>query len=58
MGDWIDDHKFTVVIVPMVIAAIIAFPVVVYAPGWVLTPYLLALFASPILAVIWFFRSM
>ena len=55
---WIEDHKFTFVLVSIVIATIIAFPVVVYAPGWVSTPYLLVLFASPIASVIWFFRSM
>ena len=55
---WIEDHKFTFVLVSMVIATIIAFPVVVYAPGWVSTSYLLALLASPLASVIWFFRSM
>lgn len=55
---WIEDHKFTFVLVPIVIATIIAFPVVVYAPGWVSAPYLLALLASPLASVIWFFRSM
>ncbi len=58
MGDWITDHKFTVVIVTVVIGTIIAFPLVVYGPTWVSTVYVIALFMTPILAVIWFFRSM
>ncbi|MCH8235031.1 MAG: hypothetical protein IIC29_02785 [Chloroflexi bacterium] len=57
-GDWIADHKFTVAIVPIVIATIVAFPMVTFAPTWVSTTYVLALFTTPIIAVIWFFRSM
>lgn len=68
MGDWITDRKFTVVIVPIVIATILAFLIVVYAPTWMSTLFvkalfmvpilfIIALFIAPILAVIWFFRS-
>ncbi|MFP6594243.1 MAG: hypothetical protein VB860_04580 [Dehalococcoidia bacterium] len=58
MGDWITDHKFTTVIVPIVIGTILAFPIVIYAPTWFSTTYVIVLSMSPILAVIWFFRSM
>jgi hypothetical protein len=58
MGDWITDHKFTMVIVPIVIGTFLAFPIVVYAPTWFSTTYVIALFTTPILSVIWFFRSM
>ena len=58
LGDWITDHKFTATLVPIVIATIIAFPILGYAPTWISTTYVLALFTTPIIAIIWFFRSM
>jgi hypothetical protein len=47
-----------VVIGPIIIGSILAFPIFGYAPTWVSTTYVIALFTTPILAVIWFFRSM
>ncbi len=56
-ASWASDHMLTVTLVPAVIAAIIAFPMVVYAPTWISVTYVTALFTTPFIAVIWFFVS-
>jgi len=55
---WVSDHMLTVTLVPALIATIIAFPMVLYAPTWMSLSYVIALFTVPIIAVIWFFWSM
>jgi len=56
-GSWTSDHKLTVFLVPALIATIIAFPMVVYAPTWVSITYVTALFTTPFIWIIWVFRT-
>ena len=57
-ASWVTDHKLTVYLVPAVIAAIIVFPMVIYAPTWISTTYVVILAMTPLAAGIWFLRSM
>ena len=57
-ANWISDHMFTAAAIPLGIASVAIFPVMVYAPGWFSMWYLIALVAAMISAVFWFLRSM
>ncbi|MDA1258839.1 MAG: hypothetical protein O3C10_13520 [Chloroflexi bacterium] len=54
---WIQDHKFTFILMTFEIQILVAIPLVVYGPTWISTLFVLTLLATPILAVIWLFRT-